>query len=395
MFKVVFVAALLSVALGKGEKTHDGCMCADECLDDMGDGMKWCNTRPKGCDWSWDFCGKSDEMRDGFAMSEVADEMIEAPPPPPMDVSTEGVPDCKPCKGTNEQLGKLEIALALTIHNQMRATVGTPPLKWNCELMCQVQKWADRGKFEHSDCFNSPIPAGENLASGDDGELAAWMWFSEYGAAKGKQATFAKSGHYTAMVWAATKELGCGKSTGKVYLCQYTNDMPNMAGGYEKNVPIFDGSAKKYDKAGLSVKTAKKMFSDFKSWGFPDMPELYDTYNKDVRAGYRARVQPPQQQGQQGWVQCNSHHCYTSVPLVAVPATAGCGLVLFVMGIFVKRSRRRRTHEELIEEGSDQEDHENLMEAALVEHMDREGLPRKSPGEAPQFLRGAAESPAE
>jgi len=203
---------------------------------------------------------------------------------------------------------------------------------WNCKVMCQVQKHADKGIFEHSDSFNAPIPAGENLASGSDGELAAWMWFSEYGAAHGGQADFNCCGHYTAMVWKTTTEFGCGKSTGKVYLCQYTNKLPNFNDAYAANVPIFDGSAAKYKAGGLSVATGRKMFSDFRSWGFADMPSLYDSNVDMPREGLGI----------------------TAVPFMA----AGFLTVLFVIALVVKRSSRRAvtlTDQELIEAGSDQE----------------------------------------
>jgi uncharacterized protein YkwD len=256
-------------------------------------------------------------------MGSLADDIADAPAAAAMDTGDVTVPDCPSC-GSSEQLSKDEIALAMTLHNQMRATVGTPPLKWNCKLMCQIQAHADTCVFEHSDSFNAPIPAGENLASGSDGATAAWMWFSEYGAAGGGQADFNCCGHYTAMVWKATKEFGCGKCTDTTYLCQYTNAQPNFGGAsdFAKNVPIFDGSVASYNKGGLDVATARKMFSQFSSWGFASMPSLYDANVK-----HPADVAMPGQ----------GLFSITKVPFVA----AGFLVALFVGALAVKHRRAR------------------------------------------------------
>jgi len=328
MFKAVLLA--LSLNLGSAITTDSGFTCIDECADSDGGG-KWCNTGPT-CDYSWDYCGSGDHERSGTGMAAVADDLAAAPAASAVDTSGVTVPDCPSC-GYSEQLTKDEIATALTLHNQMRGAVGTPPLKWNCKLQCQIQKHASKGVYEHSDSFNAPIPAGENLASGSDGVYAAWMWFSEYGAAHGGQATFNCCGHYTAMVWKATKEIGCGKSTSGdgIYLCQYTNAQPNFGGAsdFAANVPIFGGTAADYNKGGLSVATGKKMFAEFTRWGFADMPALYDSDIDMPRHG---------------------------LPIVAVPlAAAGFLSVMAFVGLVVRRFNYRRamrlSEEELIEDG--------------------------------------------
>lgn len=191
------------------------------------------------------------------------------------DVSEEGVPTCGKCPGAKFELTKQEIASTLTLHNKMRAAVGTPPLKWSCDLMCQVQKHADKCKFEHSASYDSPIQAGENLASGTDGEFAAWMWFSEYGKVPPTQHATSSSGasHFTAVVWKASKEIGCGvcqdKSVmgGGVFLCQYADSPPNWNNAFVENVPKFHGSTAQYQKAGLDEKKAKEVFAQISSWG--------------------------------------------------------------------------------------------------------------------------------
>merc|ERR1719161_1773569 len=120
-------------------------------------------------------------------------------------------------------------------------------------------------------------------------------------------------------MWKSTKEIGCGKCTGKTYLCQYTNSRPNFGGAsdFAENVPIFDGSVAKYNKGGLSVATGKKMFADFKSWGFADMPSLYD-----------ADVDMPSQGGL---------FSITTVPFMV----AGFLMMAFIVALAVKRGRAR------------------------------------------------------
>jgi len=180
------------------------------------------------------------------------------------------VPECPAC-GTDYQFTKAEIGTILTLHNKMRKAVGSPPLKWDCKLMCQAQEHADGCQFKHSDCYNSPIKAGESIATGNSGETAAWMWFSEYGDCDPEESCGpGEAGHFTALVWKATAKLGCGRcETGKVYVCQYTDSAPNFGGkaDFDKQVPPFQGSCSQYEAAGLDCEKAKEMFSKFKGWG--------------------------------------------------------------------------------------------------------------------------------
>jgi len=346
MFKAVLFA--MSLSLGWAVQTNSGCTCADECADPDGGG-KWCDTKP-GCDYSWDYCGDGAE-REGPGMGSLADEIADSPAPPPSDdyYYYEGGGDisCASC-GTNEQLSKDEIELALNLQNKMRASVGAPALKWNCDLMCQVQQHADNCAFQHSDSFSAPIPAGENLASGDDGAQAAWMWFSEYGAAYGGQADFNCCGHYTAMVWKATKEIGCGKCSGTVYLCQYAHDKPNFGGAsdFATNVPSSNPS---YTN-GLDKATARQMFNQFSSWGFADMPSLYD-----------ADVDMPRQGG-------------GLFSIAAVPfMVAGFLMVVLMVALVVKRGRARSVSPGVHSPVSTADQDQQLNEKSeLIQEVDQE-----------------------
>lgn len=158
----------------------------------------------------------------------------------------------------------------LAIHNKYRCMHGAPALKWSTAVAASAQSWADRGKFEHAASYDIPPPAGpagENLAMGQSTlEAATRAWYDEVqvcarsGASGlpgcqsggscssksdcpgsycsgGKCAT----GHFTALIWAGAKELGCGIK-GTLYVCRYKGDdvkngnTPNMGGHYTTNV---------------------------------------------------------------------------------------------------------------------------------------------------------------
>lgn len=195
--------------------------------------------------------------------------------------------DCPACAGTNTQFTNAEISKALGLHNKFRSMVGSKKLKWNCKLMCQVQKHADKCVFAHSDSYSSPISAGENLASGKDMDTAVWMWFSEYGLApEGKHAEGGGTGHFTAMVWKATTELGCGicrEGSGNI-LCQYANSPPNFATSatsYKDNVPVFDGAQSTFESSGFDTEQVRRLLQQFQSWGLPIGSALTRFYSLD------------------------------------------------------------------------------------------------------------------
>jgi uncharacterized protein YkwD len=114
-------------------------------------------------------------------------------------------------------------------HNAERKKVGVPPLRWSRALARHAQTWADElaadgCALEH----RRDDPYGENLywssASSSAAEVAA-TWAAE---AKGydhrKNSCKGTCGHYTQMVWSATRTLGCGAARcgdGEVWVCNY------------------------------------------------------------------------------------------------------------------------------------------------------------------------------
>jgi len=167
------------------------------------------------------------------------------------------------CTGLTQQ----EAQEMLDLHNKVRCAVGTPPIQWNPALQCQAQRTQDQiGAFSHSDCYSLPIEAGENLATGTDISTAVWMWFTEY-MQPGSQ------GHYTAMVWKATTQVGCGiqrgGSGGGVIRCQYAHTAPNFGydDAYAENVPKFKGELDKLAKCGIDKDMLRAEAKKYQGWG--------------------------------------------------------------------------------------------------------------------------------
>ena len=125
---------------------------------------------------------------------------------------------------TSDDSGKM-----LEAHNYYRAQVGSPPLKWSKELAMRATQWAlslveqDRYGLRRDGIF------GENLFE-ITGAVASPVyvvgaWASEkknYNAAA--NICSARCGHYTQVVWRATRLVGCGvarDSRREVWVCNY------------------------------------------------------------------------------------------------------------------------------------------------------------------------------
>jgi uncharacterized protein YkwD len=126
----------------------------------------------------------------------------------------------------------------LQIHNRERTAVGAPPLVWSNTLAADAQEYADHlaaiGKMEHmwqsaSDEWSKKAHgANENLAARGPpgpGTLIPMVesWVAEKQYFDGTLDLY-KNGHYTEMIWKATKELGCGMATGSAndfLVCRY------------------------------------------------------------------------------------------------------------------------------------------------------------------------------
>lgn len=116
----------------------------------------------------------------------------------------------------------------LAAHNAVRARVKVPPLTWSEKLAAEAQRWANRllatNKFDHRES-----DYGENLFDiWGDSATAAFVvgsWSEESKDYNYSTNTCRKvCGHYTQVVWASTKQVGCGvarDSQREVWVCNY------------------------------------------------------------------------------------------------------------------------------------------------------------------------------
>jgi Cysteine-rich secretory protein family len=138
----------------------------------------------------------------------------------------------------------------LEAHNKTRMDLGLEPLGWNSSLAQSAQKWADylasSGRFEHAP-ENPYSPEGENIWAGTKGyyppeaSVDAWVRerrFFREGIFPDNSTTgrVEDVGHYTQVIWRATKEVGCAEAssaTEDILVCRYKE-----AGNYKGERPI-------------------------------------------------------------------------------------------------------------------------------------------------------------
>lgn len=159
------------------------------------------------------------------------------------------------CAGAGPQasppgLSKEERDAVVRAHNAWRARVGVRPVRWSAELAAGAGKWATR--LARRGCQLSHDPStedGENLFWAGplkaDGRQAAVSpitptevvdaWGGEaadYSYARNACAAGRRCGHYLQIVWAPTREVGCGTVTcgdqGLLWVCRYR---PGLVGG--------------------------------------------------------------------------------------------------------------------------------------------------------------------
>jgi uncharacterized protein YkwD len=127
-------------------------------------------------------------------------------------------------------------ARILASHNYERERIGQPSLSWSPQLETQAREWArslaSRGAFEHS---RERAGAGENLWMGTAGyyqpEDMIGGFISERRNFRPGQfpnvsrtGNWADVGHYTQLIWPATREVGCAIAEGRgneVLVCRY------------------------------------------------------------------------------------------------------------------------------------------------------------------------------
>ena len=153
-----------------------------------------------------------------------------APPAPPI---TNNAP---PANGIDSQA-------MLAEHNRYRAKHCATPLTWSTQLATSAQVWADRCRCDH----NHPDGGfGENLACGQTSvSEAVGAWYNEIGQYNfaNPEANFPPAGHFSQVVWKATRQVGCGMTAGcpgfapgqMMWVCRYAQP-GNLTGAWGANV---------------------------------------------------------------------------------------------------------------------------------------------------------------
>jgi pathogenesis-related protein 1 len=156
----------------------------------------------------------------------------------------------------------------LNINNRERALVNYQELKWSDSLAAEAQKWADYLGTLGIVCHPPPTgcqPPARHGASNENiglgvvfpAELGrtspaeyAQMWADEKVNYNAGQRTGIGIGHYTAMIWKSTTEVGCGFFAGAVpdelgrgggtdfLVCRY-NPPGNIASQAPSNLPNY------------------------------------------------------------------------------------------------------------------------------------------------------------
>jgi pathogenesis-related protein 1 len=119
-----------------------------------------------------------------------------------------------------------ELAGITAAHNRVRATVGVPPLRWSATLAATARQWANacvdakapRGMIDHSPerPGGYATAVGENIfattAPRADPLVAVSEWAGErvYYDHERNACSGGMCGHYTQLVWGASREVGCG-----------------------------------------------------------------------------------------------------------------------------------------------------------------------------------------
>lgn len=141
-----------------------------------------------------------------------------------------------------------EAEAALAYHNKVRKGLGVPPLSWSDELSAYAQAWADHLASEGCRLEHRPRSGpwtqryGENLFYGRGARFtaltASQSWQDEVAYYRYRALTpsnFAKTGHYTQMIWKDTERMGMGQANcpnGAVIIVANYDPPGNVVGRY-------------------------------------------------------------------------------------------------------------------------------------------------------------------
>lgn len=125
--------------------------------------------------------------------------------------------------------------------NVYRCMHGVPALAWSDDIAMSAQTWANRGTcdtLKHDPSWDG----GENIywaspaPAPSDWYTAVDSWYSEIKKTHGGLVPSYDPdvGHYTQLVWKASRNLGCGTCKGTI-VCRYT-PAGNVQGEFQSNV---------------------------------------------------------------------------------------------------------------------------------------------------------------
>ncbi len=141
------------------------------------------------------------------------------------------------------EIDEVNQSAILNEHNKERALLNISNLTWNEDLAAYAQEWALQLAEEDESIHHRPADSyGENISwiSNMPDELSEGvsMWNEEkvYFKYKPIGNDWAKSGHYTQVIWKNTTQVGCGcavsKSGAFFFVCNY-----DPAGNYMGQKP--------------------------------------------------------------------------------------------------------------------------------------------------------------
>lgn len=118
----------------------------------------------------------------------------------------------------------------LAAHNDVRKKVGVDPLAWSEDLARVAQEWANTLIAERRFDHRPKSKYGENMFRMDGGRTTPRKVVERWAAEqsnfdyKGNKCKGGECGHYTQIVWRATKQVGCAVARGgsrEVWVCEY------------------------------------------------------------------------------------------------------------------------------------------------------------------------------
>jgi pathogenesis-related protein 1 len=151
---------------------------------------------------------------------------------------------------TGSKLSKNEASEMLEYHNMARKELSIPPMIWNTSIAAYAQEWAEylankKGcdLIHRSGLNQKKLDYGENLFWGSSASSykpidAAKGWYSEkkdYRYQRVDYDNYAKTGHYTQMIWASSTEMGAGMAvcpSGEIIVVANYKEHGNIVGYY-------------------------------------------------------------------------------------------------------------------------------------------------------------------